>query len=139
MVGVIGRPWWEEFPYGQPETQQGIITPINTDFQLMKIPYPPPNSSKTTLLAIHLSNSGAAARVSLFDKDLTDATIAAGNRGSAAAPIITFNVPAAGTGLPGDIITEVVTRPWFQTGIAAQTTVAPMYYSIYVVHIGLGV
>jgi hypothetical protein len=138
MVGLISRPWWEEFPYGQHETWQGIITPINTDFQMMRIPYPAPNASKTTLLAIHLSNSGAAARVALFDKDLLDATTVLGNRGSAAAPIITFNVPTASVTQPGDVITEVVTKPWFQTGIAVQTTVAPMYYSIYVVHQGLG-
>jgi hypothetical protein len=134
MVGVVNRPWFEEQPYGRPETQQGKITPVNTDFQLMRIPYPPPDSAKTTLLAIHLSNSGAAAVVTLFDKDLTDATIAAGNRGSAAAPIIRFNVAAN-----SDVITEVVTRPYFQTGIAAQTTIDAMYYSIYVVHQGLGV
>lgn len=131
---MINRPWWEEFPLGRPETQQGTITPASTNFQLMRIPYPNPDAAKTTVLALHFSNTtGTAAIVTIWDQDLTDNSNAAGNRGSTSAPILRYNVPAS-----GDVITEVVTRPYFQTGIACQSTQVA-FYSIYVVHQGLGV
>lgn len=129
------RPWYEEYAWGQPETQAGLITPANTNFQLMRIPYPAPNASKTQVIAISLSNpGGVAGLVKIWDQDLTDASTAAGNRGSVNAPILQYNVPAS-----ADVNVDVITRPYFQTGIAAQSSINNMFYSIYVVHTGLGV
>jgi hypothetical protein len=130
----LQRTWWEGQPFTWPETQQGTITPANTNFQLMRIPYPNPSNAKTTLLAIYLSNSSVtAAVVTIWDQDLTDSSTAAGNRGSTSAPILRVNVPAS-----GDVSIDVLTRPYFQTGIAAQSTQNNMFYSIYTAHAGLG-
>lgn len=127
--------WWEEYPFGQPETQQGTITPINTNFQLMRIPYPAPNASKTILLGLQFSNpNGTAAIIKIWDQDLTDSSTVAGNRGSSSAPLYTVTVPAN-----GDNVQDVITRPYFQTGIACQTSQNNVTYSIYVTHVGFGV
>lgn len=102
----------------------------------MRIPYPNPDNAKTTVLCIMFSNPGAVAGlVKIWDQDLTDLSTntQAANRGSVNAPILQFNVPPS-----GDVITEVQTRPYFQGGIACQSSINNMFYSIYVVHQGLG-
>lgn len=127
--------WWEEYPFGQPEPQQGTITPANTNFQLMRIPYPAPNASKTHLIALQFSNpNGTAAIVKIWDQDLTDSSTAAGNRGSVSAPLYTVTVPAN-----GDLNQDCITRPYFQTGIACQSSGNNVTFSIYCVHTGFGV
>jgi hypothetical protein len=102
----------------------------------MRIPYPNPDNARTTVLCINFSNpTNAAGVVKIWDQDLTDLSVntQAANRGSVSAPILQFNIPAS-----GDVITEVMTRPYFQGGITCQSTINNLFYSIYVVHQGLG-
>lgn len=136
----LTRPWWELWVYGRPETNpptMSLITPANTNFQLLRIPYPNPDNAKTTLLCIHISNPNTTtpALVKIWDQDLTDlsSNTQAANRGSISTPVIQFNVPAG-----GDVIAETMTRPYFQGGIACQSTINNTFCSVYVVHQGLG-
>jgi hypothetical protein len=111
----------------------------------MRIPYSNPDNARTTVLCINFSNpTNAAGVVKIWDQDLTDLSVntqaattartsPTGTGGSLASPVLQFNVPAS-----GDVITEVMTRPYFQGGIACQSTINNLFYSIYVVHQGLG-
>lgn len=135
-MGNLHSPWWEGWSNCWPETVQGTIANATTNTQLALLPIYSPMNGRSRLLNFHFSNATtSAAVIVLWDQLLTDPTnfTTNGTRGSHTAPILQFNIPAQ-----ADAIGEAVTRPYFQCGVAAQSSVAGVFFSLELVHQALG-
>jgi hypothetical protein len=114
---------------GEPEVAHVSVTEVNTDTQVAIAPWPDPAEGKIVALYVHISNPEAlASKVVLYDKDLTVGT-SADTRGSAAAPLLQFEIPA-NSNWSGQVPPE-----FFQAGICAQSTTDNAFISVFYVKV----
>lgn len=135
MVNIT-KAWWESWAYHWPEEKHGILSAASSDTQMMLIPAFAPMNGRSRLLAYHLSNSTTNPLVLvMWDQYISDPSgfTTAGTRGSHSAPVWQVQVPAS-----ADVDAEALTRPYFQCGVAGNTTVQPLFYSLLLAHAALG-
>jgi hypothetical protein len=135
-MGHHASPWWENWANCWPETVQGTIANAAANTQLALLPIYPPMNGRSRLLNFHFSNATASAAVIvLWDQLLVDPTnyTTNGTRGSHTAPILQFNIPAG-----ADAMGRAVTTPYFQCGVAAQSSQSGVFFSLELVHQALG-